>query len=188
MKEEQKLNPGHSGPRSFFRVFGPLLLLTAAIFFIVGLVDFLGMFAKALDPGNSNMPTKLWCFFVAAPVGFVGMGMTYLGYMGAAARYVSAEVVPVGKDVVNYMVDGTKGSMKTVATALGAGIKEGLSGVDLGSAEPGVRCNKCNAVNDVDAKFCDSCGESVSKEKVCQSCNELNDNDAKFCDNCGKAC
>ncbi|MBN2271824.1 MAG: zinc-ribbon domain-containing protein, partial [Sedimentisphaerales bacterium] len=48
-----------------------------------------------------------------------------------------------------------------------------------------IRCHKCNALLEEDAKFCSKCGAPLSKTKPCPQCRELNDPDAKFCDNCG---
>lgn len=61
------------------------------------------------------------------------------------------------------------------------------SGTTAPATEQGVRCLKCNTVNEVDAKFCDQCGFSLQKTKACPACRELNDPNAKFCDNCGGA-
>ena len=89
--------------------------------------------------------------FIGVPLLFLGSVFTILGFLGDVARYQAQEVAPVGKDVVNYMVDGTKDSIKTVARS----IKEGLSD-DYDDKK--VICERCFTENDSDAKYCDNCG------------------------------
>jgi len=79
------------------------------------------------------------------------------------------------------MAEGTREGVKAVAGAIGQGLREGGLG---GAPQTVVRCHKCNALAQADAKFC---GQSLGKTKPCPGCRELNDPDAKFCDNCGHA-
>ena len=58
---------------------------------------------------------------------FVGGAMTILGFMGAVQRYVAGETAPVAKDVVNYMGENIQPGVQSIAKAVTAGIKEGLS-------------------------------------------------------------
>jgi membrane protease subunit (stomatin/prohibitin family) len=98
------------------------------------------------------------------------------GFMGAVARYQAGEIAPVGKDTFNYMAHGTQGGVRTMASAVGAGLAEGAGGATLA-------CPACGHPNDEDAKFCDDCGAAVSK--ACPTCGAANDGHAKFCDGCG---
>jgi RNA polymerase subunit RPABC4/transcription elongation factor Spt4 len=173
--EDKKLDPGHNKLRDFFRVTGPLVALAGLIFVAVGLVSFFSSF------GSFEPPRHFWCAFVGVPLLAVGMLLCKLGYMGKVIRYVAGEVAPVGKDTINYMVEGTKDSVKTMAQAIG----EGLGAAGSPSAEAKVRCHKCNDLVEEDAKFCDQCGTTLGKTKACPGCKELNDPDAKFCDDCG---
>ena len=91
---------------------------------------------------------------------------------------------PSGKDTFNYMAEGTREGIKTVAGAIGEGLREG--GL-AGGSQTMVHCHKCNALAPADAKFCSQCGHALSKTKPCPHCQELNDPDARFCDNCGQA-
>ena len=104
--------------------------------------------------------------------------------MGKVMRYGAQEIAPVAKDTFNYMAEGTSEGVKTMASALGQGLREG--GLAGGSGTM-VRCHKCNALVPDDAKFCNECGQSLGKTKSCPGCQELNDPDARFCDNCGHA-
>jgi hypothetical protein len=62
------------------------------------------------------------------PILFVGIVMCMFGFLGALARYQAGEVAPVGKDTFNHLAEGTKGGVQTVATAVGAGLTQGLAG------------------------------------------------------------
>jgi RNA polymerase subunit RPABC4/transcription elongation factor Spt4 len=90
-------------------------------------------------------------------------------------------MAPVVKDTFNYMAEGTEEGVKTVAGAIG----EGLRGTATGEPQTKIRCHKCNALVEEAARFCGSCGAALAKAKACPTCKELNDPDAKFCDNCG---
>jgi hypothetical protein len=173
----KEIDPSHQQKRKVLRLIGPLLLATGGVFMIVAFVDF----ARAM--GSFGGPPKLfWCFFIGMPLLWLGFVLSSAGFAGAAQRYMAGETAPVAKDTVNYLADGTKESVKTLATAAGEGF---ASGTGLAKAVL-VRCHKCNETNEANAKFCKSCGAALAKMKPCPSCNELNDPDARFCDHCGK--
>ena len=46
-----------------------------------------------------------------------------------------------------------------------------------------MKCSKCGQDNRLDARFCDSCGNSLLV--ICASCDKELRPDAKFCDACG---
>jgi len=117
-------------------------------------------------------------------VGFTGIILSSFGYMGKIARYVKQEEAPVAKDAFNYLADGTKGGIETVAGAIGKGLRKGTH---AGHPHEAVHCHKCHAPVSANAKFCSQCGHSLGKTKACANCHELNDPDAKFCGNCGQA-
>ena len=52
--------------------------------------------------------------------------MCMFGFMGALARYVSAEQAPVAKDTINYLAEGTQDAVRTVARAAAQGVNEGM--------------------------------------------------------------
>ena len=177
--EERKIDPRHSGVRAFLRVVGPLTAMAGLVFAIVGFASFFSAF------GSFGPPRYFWCAFVGLPLMVVGIGMTAFGFMGAVVRYQAGELAPVGKDAFNYLAKGTKDGVKAVAGAIGAGLAEGTGA--RGTQEKTVlRCHKCNADNDADAKFCSQCGAALSKTRPCPDCADLTDPDAKFCDNCGR--
>ncbi len=163
MSEEDQLDPGHSEIRAALRVFGPLLPMIGGGFLIAALVDFFRAF------GGSGPPRLFWCAFVGMPMLGVGVALTKLGFTGAVARYVAGEIAPVGKDTLNYVAEETEEGLEALAGAVGRGLRGQTRGA---GTTPGVRCHKCNAVNDAEAGFCSERGE-------------LNDPDARFCDHCG---
>ena len=172
------MNPidnNHASKRTKLRVIGVITLLVGIVFMAIGLIDF---FAAMSGFGH---PKLFGCCFISVPLLFVGLVLTMYGFMGSVARYSAGEIAPVATDTVNYVVDGTKDSVKVIAAAIG----EGLSGTN-GTIATQIRCSKCNSPSDEDSRFCPECGTAMLKTKACSNCDELNDADAKFCDNCGK--
>jgi uncharacterized membrane protein len=111
-------SPQHHNTRSFLRVAGPLIAVGGLVFIAVGMISFFSAF------GGFEPPRLFWCCFVGIPILFVGLVMCKLGYLGAVARYIAAESAPVAKDTVNYMADGTKDAIKSVARAVAEGVQE----------------------------------------------------------------
>ncbi|MCF7786023.1 MAG: hypothetical protein K9N47_07870 [Prosthecobacter sp.] len=112
--------PQHHKARAFLRRAGPIVMLVGLIFTIIGMVSFFSAF------GRFGSPHYFWCCFVGMPLLFVGSVMSMFGFMGALARYVAAEHVPVVTDAVNDLAEGTQGAVKTVARSMAEGVKEGL--------------------------------------------------------------
>ena len=70
-------------------------------------------------------PRFFWCAFVGLPLMGLGGTICKFAFMGAVSRYIANEVAPVGKDVVNYMAEGTKGAVRDVAVAVGDRLRAG---------------------------------------------------------------
>ena len=177
MTEEHKIDPRHAGARKVLRIVGPLILLVGLGFTAAGLW---GFFSRS----GFAPPRFTWCPFVGFPLLFLGGVMTMAGFAGAVFRYQAAEMAPVGKDAFNYLARGTREGVRSVASAIGDGLRHGED--TAGCAVTMLRCRKCNAENDAEAEFCDECGEALVKSKQCDACDEPNDADAKFCDRCGR--
>src|SRR5262245_35342624 len=108
-------DPQHGDIRGFLRVIGPAMMVAGLLFMVVGLASFFAAF-------NGNEPPRnFWCAFVGMPLLAVGSMISKFAYIGAVTRYLASEVAPVGKDMTNYMVEGTKDSIRDVATAIGEG-------------------------------------------------------------------
>jgi hypothetical protein len=180
MKAEPKpapeIDPSHQRKRNVLRVVGPMLLGIGLILLIVGTVDFFRAF------GGHGEPKLFWFNFIALPLMWLGFVLSSAGFAGSVQRYMAGETAPVAKDTVNYLADGTKEGIKTIAKAMG----EGLASAGGRATEVLVCCHKCNTTNEADAKYCKSCGAVLAKTVRCPVCNELNDPDAHFCDACGK--
>ncbi len=166
------IDPRHNEVRSALRVLGPAIAGIGLLLTIIGLISFFAAF------GGGGPPRFFWCAFIGLPLLGAGLGISQFGYLGAISRYLAGEGTPVAKDMTNYMVEGTRDSIRDVATALGEGFAAAKS-------THATRCQKCGATNDADARFCRACGSPVTTSKHCAKCGEENDSDARFCDHCG---
>jgi hypothetical protein len=178
-------DPAHEGFRKVCRVMGPLMILGGFVMVVVGIYSFSRRFGEPLGfpmPFGNAEPRKpdlFWLAFVGMLVLIGGVWLTVIGYMGAAARYVAAETAPVAADTINYVAHGAREGVKEIVGAVAEGVRREAGGKIL------VRCHKCEAENDADAKFCKACGAALGKSVTCPACNEKNDPDANFCVNCG---
>ena len=175
MRDEERINPRHGAMRQFLRLVGPVVALVGLAFLIVGLGSFFSSF------GTFESPRYFWCAFVGMPLLAFGSFITKFAYLGTVFRYVAGEVAPVQKDTFNYLAEGTKGGVRTMASALGEGLATGMRGENSAS----VACPKCDHANDADANFCGDCGAVLAKPATCSSCGRENEVDANFCDGCG---
>jgi len=174
--DERQIDPGHKSIQRVLLTVGPVLAAMGLILMVIGIASF------AMAFGGSEPPRYFWCALIGIPLLFGGGAMTSFGLLGKVARYQAQEMAPVAKDTLNYMAEGTRESVKTVAGAIGEGLRQGgLSG----GSQTMVRCHKCNALIEAEAKFCSQCGQAIGQTKACPQCHELNDPDARFCDNCG---
>ena len=129
---------GRSTKRTVFRVLGVLLMGTALVLIGIAAGDFFAAFGS--DDFGAE-PTRFWMFFAALPFFALGGLFLQLGFVGAAAKYVVGEAAP---------------ALKTSMDQLGVGRYPSAS---TGS---GPFCRSCGRQNDADARFCDSCGTSMS--------------------------
>ena len=174
MARNDDLNSRYAALRGTLRLLGPVLVVTGAGFMAVGFIDFFSAF------GTFGPPRNFWACFVGLPILSVGIWMTKFGYLGVAAGYVAGEVAPVGKDVANYLGEGTRETVADLARAVGEGFAQAR-----GQETAPNQCPQCHAANDADAGFCSACGAALKKTKRCPACGHLGDADAKFCDKCG---
>ncbi|MBN2652566.1 MAG: zinc ribbon domain-containing protein [Spirochaetales bacterium] len=164
----REIDDNHEGKKNFLRVAGILILLVGIGFMAVGTIDFF------MEAGSNKY---FWCNFVGMPLLFIGITMLSAGFSGALARYSAAETAPVARDTFNYMAEGTKEGVETLARSIHSGLSGGVSSVV---------CGNCNTKNDGNAKFCDNCGDKLTTVVTCSFCGDVNSPDAKFCKNCGK--
>jgi hypothetical protein len=170
------------------RIVGPVFIVAGFAMFVAGVISFHTRFNEEREEFDLNFgnfgrqrvkvdksPDRFWMCFAGVPIAIAGVWLTRLGYVGATARYVAGETAPVARDTVNYVLEGTKESIREVASAVrGARDRDRDNEVD---------CPKCGHGNDADANFCDECGAALAR--ACTKCGKNNDADAKFCDACG---
>jgi membrane protease subunit (stomatin/prohibitin family) len=89
------------------------------------------------------------------------------------------------------------GEANPAIVGIGMGLGQVVSGQAAGgAAQVQVRCAKCGSLNPETAKFCGSCGQSLSGPQAqptqphaqgvaCSQCGFQNAAEAKFCSNCG---
>lgn len=128
--------------RTVFRALGLAVLAVAIGLAVVAGMDF---FAAVNDPSFDAQPTKFWMFFVAVPLLGLGGWLLQLGYAGAAATYMAGEYSPALRSASRDL------GLRDHASAAGRGVPGG-----------GPYCRHCGTQNDVEARFCDSCGTSMS--------------------------
>lgn len=161
----------HPGRRSALRLIGPFVLVAGVLTLGWGIYD---IFVRENVAFHFSP-------FVGMLLIFAGSVMSMMGFMGALARYQANEMLPVAKDGVNYLADGTQGAVRSVTRAMATGLREGLS--DDAAA---VRCPACDAPSEADSRYCDQCGRPIAPSRTCPGCGHGNDADARFCDHCGK--
>ncbi len=171
-----EIDPNHEAKRNLLRTVGMVMVVIGGIFAAIGLISFFAAF------GGHGPPKYFWCAFVGLPLFAIGFKLLSVGFLGAAARYLSGEAAPVAKDTFNYVATESKEGVRNVAQAVTEGIVAGKSGVGQN-----IQCAKCNETNDAGAKFCKECGTPLGRTKPCPACKELNSETAKFCDHCGNA-
>ena len=153
MSEENKIDPNHSTARIILRTVGPAIAVMGLLLIVIGMGSFFSSF------GSFEPPKYFWCAFLGIPLLFVGIAMSMFGFLGSFFRYFFGEAAPVQKDTFNYLAEGTKGGIKTVAAAVGEGLAVGMGGGKKARS----RCSKCEHDNDADAKFCKNCGTPFTK-------------------------
>lgn len=121
MNDENRIDPGHGGIRDLCRVVGPIVLGIGILMIIIGIGSFFTAF------GGRSAPKYFWRAFVGMPLAAVGGSITRFGFMGRVARYMAGEMAPVAKDTFNYMADGTKDGVETIARSIGEGIGAGVA-------------------------------------------------------------
>ena len=151
MSDESKIDPGHSRSKQFLCILGPSTAALGLLLTIIGFGSLLSSF------GSHEMPRYFWCAFIGLPLLGVGVAMSQFGFLGSFIRYVSGEAAPVQKGTFNYLAKGTREGVKTLASAVGEGLAEGI-GKDRQAVK---RCLSCAHENDSDAKFCKNCGTSL---------------------------
>lgn len=151
----------YSKTKKTFRTLGFIILPIGLVLSIIGFIDFFMSF------NSMTQPKLFFCLFIGLPLTSIGIIFLILGFMKELNSFAASQSAPVHKDVINYMLDGTREEVnKTI------------------NASNKIICPECKAENDKDALFCSNCGHKL--KIVCPKCKAENDADAKFCKNCGE--
>jgi len=146
MAEKQFVTPEHIQVRNTLRVAGPIIFSIGLILAIISFVDMVTARGE---------PTLFWLGFIGLPLMFVGGSLSMYGFMGAMTRYAMREGAPVSAQTFNYMAEETRDGIKTSASALASGLREGFA------PQEKIFCTQCGRESDADAKFCKYCGKAM---------------------------
>ena len=169
---EDKYNlKNNKSVKKVLRIVGPIVLLVGIVLVGITIRD---MFASFNSPPFTETGERRYHYaFIGMPFIFVGGVMTSFGFMGTVLRYQASQVAPIGKDVINYMLDNTKDSAGSFMNSVTSKGKENAV----------LHCVKCNHKVSREDKFCDECG--VPLAKTCPNCMAISAQSAKFCKECG---
>lgn len=95
-------------------------------------------FADLMNADLYHEPTKFWMAFIGIPLFALAGFLLNLGFGGAHAKYMAGEYSP---------------AIQSVARDIG--LRDDV-------AAGGPYCRTCGTQNDQSARFCDSCGTSMS--------------------------
>lgn len=123
-----------SGVRLFFQIAGPVVIVVGLALFVTGLRAVWDHFDDYDGPKGSDIARFMGGFLVLG----IGLMMTRVGFIGAAARYAAGEMSPVIRDAYQQIASQSDTSGRT-----------------------GPFCSKCGVRQDAGARFCDACGSPV---------------------------
>lgn len=167
----RELNHNQPSNRKWLRAIGLLLALVGGLVLVAGLLGFFGS-----GGGEGLLP---FAMFLGLPLLFVGIYLLKLSYLGALARHLAGETMPLAADVVDYVSKETASAVQSTARAIGRGLRDD-------GPPTTVPCGHCGNHNEWGAKFCDQCGKPIAAPPICVTCKTENEPDAKFCKACGK--
>lgn len=145
---DQQQGPGlarQAQVRTTARVLAVVLLVVGVVLLVRGISAFASeMDSPSFDDGPGSVLTTAAGGFCVV----LGLAAAQVGWLRAQASYVAGETMPVVKDSATHLSDG-----------------RGIAGVgrtEEAVAATGPYCRQCGTRNDADAKFCDSCGQSLA--------------------------
>lgn len=109
---------------------------------------------------------------------------TSMGVIGNMNQYTQYQAAEAMRDAAN----NEGGGAAATGVGMGAGMAMGqmfTNGMNQSTAAK-MQCPHCQAMINLEAKFCPECGQATKIEKVpCPKCQHMNGPDAKFCSGCG---
>jgi hypothetical protein len=102
-----KTDNNHAAKRNVLRILGFIVLLVGVPLALTGFISFFSAF------GTFQPPKYFWCAFIGLPMIGIGIALLKMGFLGAAATYVSDEVTPtvgkaaghIGSEIANAIKD-----------------------------------------------------------------------------------
>lgn len=155
------------------KIIGFIFLASGVLCEIIGLVDFFNIFGSRFES-----PKLFFLNFVGMPFIVIGISCLSLGFRKQITEYSADQVAGVGKDLSNYMIDGTRDSLTKTAQSIHNAIKAN----DDNNTSVNI-CENCGERNPIDAKFCSKCGSPIIIR--CPACGHEMDDGANFCNKCG---
>jgi len=164
--------------RWLLRIAGRSLVLLGFASMAVGAIDVLA----AVD--NGSLPRYFWCCLTGVPLWLIGLAVFHLGQAPASANAPSTRgdtpVTSEGSSDSFQSSAGTgNGSLAAVATDEAA--DRCLEQTQAAASNPRYRYD-----DEQCAKLFEDRGRPVSATKDCAACHEPNDMNARFCDQCGQ--
>ena len=95
------------------KIIGFIFLASGVLCEIIGLVDFFNVFASMFES-----PKLFFLNFVGMPFIVIGISCLSLGFRKQITEYSADQVAGVGKDLSNYMIDGTRDSLTKTVTSI----------------------------------------------------------------------
>ncbi|NDF13461.1 MAG: zinc ribbon domain-containing protein [Proteobacteria bacterium] len=163
----QSTQPKYQIAKRLVRVLAVLFLVSGGACFFIAIRSFATPLSERVGIGDFHY------FFFAIPLLFLGAILAMASSLGSITRFFLSsqretlkdafelkrdamqyhlqEIAPIQKDTINYMVSGTRDSVRDVVSAISEGIR----------GEGTLMCPSCQARSQSSARFCHSCGEKM---------------------------
>lgn len=152
----------HESLKKKLKIGGTAALAVGLVCTIVAFVNFFTVFGNP----DAGMPKLFFLGFIGLPLIAIGAIMLVFGFHREMGRFVKNESMPVVCEAAEELTP----TIEDIASAVrGDGKTE---------------CQHCHTANDVNSKFCKSCGNPIAV--TCPHCGQTVDGDSAFCKNCGK--
>lgn len=177
-------------------ILGAIFLVVGIILLIVGIANFTSNFDMPSFPSEPTAPTTnfssstvmfiLGGLLMAFGFGMGGYGIyaVFFAHGREILSYGASTIAPVVGETVSYMADKTAPAIEKVVGSVASGISGGIA-AGKNKVTKKLKCPKCEALNEADAKFCGNCGAKFKVERFCSNCGQKLEQDAKFCSSCG---
>ena len=146
--DQRHTTPPGLGNQTGVRTVARVAAVVLGVLGVILLVSGISAFASELDDPMASGPGSVLTIGAGGFCLVFALAAANVGWLRARTSYVAGETMPVVKDSATYLSDG-----------------QGVAGIGRtapASTATGPFCRQCGARNDADAKFCDSCGQSLA--------------------------